>query len=89
MMMMMMVMMIMMIMMMMMISCCYVQDADVSIRQRALELIYQLVNDQNVVSLTAEMLNYLVVAGTAAEQKANLAAKIMQIVEKVMMMVIW
>jgi len=34
----------------------------VSIRQRALELIYQLVNEQNVVALTAELLNYLIVA---------------------------
>ena len=33
-----------------------------SIRQRALELIYQLVNEQNVVALTAELLNYLIVA---------------------------
>jgi AP-1 complex subunit gamma-1 len=35
------------------------KDGDISIRQRALELIYQLVNDQNVVFLTAELLNYL------------------------------
>ena len=56
------------------------KDGDISIRQRALELIYQLVNDQNVVFLTAEMLNYLVIANT--EQKASLVSKIMQLVEK-------
>lgn len=56
------------------------KDPDVSIRQRALELIYQLVNDQNVVMLTAELLNYLVVA--ASEHKSDLISKIMSTVEK-------
>lgn len=56
------------------------KDPDVSIRQRALELIYQLVNEQNVVALTGELLNYLIVAQT--EHKANLASKIIQIAEK-------
>ena len=36
------------------------KDPDISIRQRALELIYHLVNGENVESLTAELLNYLV-----------------------------
>merc|ERR1719223_1297121 len=40
------------------------KDPDISIRQRALELIYQLVNEQNVVVLTTELLNYLIVAQT-------------------------
>ena len=44
-----------------------------SIRQRALELIYQLVNDQNVVALTTELLNYLVVA--ISEQKGDLISR--------------
>lgn len=56
------------------------KDPDVSIRQRALELIYQLVNEQNVVALTTELLNYLIVAQT--EHKANLVSKVIQIVEK-------
>ena len=56
------------------------KDPDISIRQRALELIFQLVNDQNVVSLTNELLNYLVVA--QAEHKAALVSKIVQILEK-------
>lgn len=56
------------------------KDPDVSIRQRALELIYQLVNDQNVVALTGELLNYLIVA--QSDHKINLASKIVQIAEK-------
>lgn len=56
------------------------KDPDISIRQRALELIFQLVNDQNVVSLTNELLNYLIVA--QAEHKAALVSKIVQILEK-------
>jgi AP-1 complex subunit gamma-1 len=56
------------------------KDPDVSIRQRALELIYQLVNEQNVVALTSELLNYLIV--TQADHKPNLASKIVQIAEK-------
>lgn len=56
------------------------KDADVSIRQRALELIFQLVNEQNVISLTTELLNYLIIAQT--DQKLTLTSKIMQIVEK-------
>lgn len=56
------------------------KDPDISIRQRALDLIYQLVNDQNVVLLTTELLNYLVVAQT--DHKVSLSSKIMQIVEK-------
>ena len=56
------------------------KDPDISIRQRALELIYQLVNEQNVVSLTAELLNYLVVA--QSEHKGGLVSKVIQIVEK-------
>lgn len=56
------------------------KDPDVSIRQRALELIYQLTNEKNVVDLMREMLNYLVVATT--EQKPALCSKIMDTVDK-------
>lgn len=56
------------------------KDPDISIRQRALELIYQLVNEQNVIVLTTELLNYLIVAQT--EHKASLVSKVIQIVEK-------
>lgn len=56
------------------------KDPDISIRQRALELIYQLVNEQNVVILTTELLNYLIVAQT--EHKGSLVSKVIAIVEK-------
>lgn len=36
------------------------QDPDISIRRRALELIYAIVNESNIRSLAREMLNYLV-----------------------------
>ena len=38
------------------------KDPDISIRQRALELTYQLVDANNIVELVRELLNYLVVA---------------------------
>jgi AP-1 complex subunit gamma-1 len=56
------------------------KDADISIRSRALELIYQLVNESNVQILTTELLNYLIVANS--DQKSNLVSKILQIIEK-------
>ena len=36
-----------------------VKDADVSIRRRALELVYALVNQDNIQALTTELLDYL------------------------------
>jgi AP-1 complex subunit gamma-1 len=56
------------------------KDDDISIRQRALEIIYQLVNDQNVVFLTAELLNYLIIAHI--DHKVSLVSQIMKLVEK-------
>ncbi|KAJ1449948.1 adaptin N terminal region-domain-containing protein [Pelagophyceae sp. CCMP2097] len=56
------------------------KDPDVSIRQRALELTYQLVDAANVRELTREMLNYLVVA--PVDHRAALCSKIMTVVEK-------
>ncbi|CAN0263084.1 unnamed protein product, partial [Ectocarpus sp. 8 AP-2014] len=56
------------------------KDPDISIRQRALELIHQLVNESTVVSLTREMLNYLVVA--MPEHKAQLCDKITAAAER-------
>jgi len=52
----------------------YVQDADVSIRKRALELVYLLVNDTNVKPLTKELVDYLEVSDQ--EFKEDLTAKI-------------
>lgn len=40
-----------------------VKDADVSIRKRALDLVYALVNENNIKTLTNELLEYLEVGG--------------------------
>jgi AP-1 complex subunit gamma-1 len=56
------------------------QDADVSIRKRALELVYLLVNDTNVKPLTKELVDYLEVSDQ--DFKDDLTAKICSIVEK-------
>ncbi|CAN6179180.1 unnamed protein product [Urochloa humidicola] len=57
-----------------------VKDADVSIRKRALELVYLLVNDTNVKPLTKELVDYLEVSDP--DFKEDLTAKICSIVEK-------
>lgn len=56
------------------------KDPDISIRQRALELIYHLVNDDNVESLTAELLNYLVLC--PREHRSDICARVLRVVEK-------
>lgn len=56
------------------------KDSDISIRQRALELIFQLVNEQNVESLSAELLNYLVIAHS--EHKASIVSRLMEVIER-------
>jgi AP-1 complex subunit gamma-1 len=58
----------------------FFQDADVSIRKRALELVYLLVNDANAKSLTKELVDYLEVSDQ--DFKDDLTAKICSIVEK-------
>ncbi|XP_077237790.1 AP-1 complex subunit gamma-2-like [Tasmannia lanceolata] len=57
-----------------------VKDLDASIRKRALELIFLLVNDSNVKPLTKDLIEYLEVSD--AEFKGDLTAKICSIVEK-------
>lgn len=57
-----------------------VKDSDASIRKRALELVFLLVNDSNVKPLTKELLEYLEVSDP--EFKGDLTAKICSIVEK-------
>uniref|UniRef100_A0A0D6R6I1 AP-1 complex subunit gamma n=1 Tax=Araucaria cunninghamii TaxID=56994 RepID=A0A0D6R6I1_ARACU len=57
-----------------------VKDSDASIRKRALELAFLLVNDTNVKPLTKELLEYLEVSDP--EFKSDLTAKICSIVEK-------
>ena len=56
------------------------QDSDASIRKRALELVYLLVNETNVKPLTKELIDYLEVSDQ--EFKGDLTAKICSIVEK-------
>ena len=56
------------------------KDPDISIRQRALELIYHLVNDENVETLTAELLNYLVLC--PREHRSDICGRILKVVEK-------
>lgn len=58
------------------------KDADISIRRRALDLIYALVNTNNVRALARELLNYLVLASSDAEFKADLTEKICIVVER-------
>ncbi|KAG2434067.1 hypothetical protein HXX76_007795 [Chlamydomonas incerta] len=57
-----------------------VKDADVSIRRRALELVYSLVNEANIRTLTRELLDYLAVSD--AEFKPDLTAKICMLIQR-------
>mmetsp|Transcript_1886 Transcript_1886/g.2745 ORF Transcript_1886/g.2745 Transcript_1886/m.2745 type:complete len:970 (+) Transcript_1886:117-3026(+) len=56
------------------------KDPDITIRQRALELIYHLVNKDNVESLTAELLNYLVLC--PREHRGDICARVLRVVDK-------
>jgi AP-1 complex subunit gamma-1 len=56
------------------------KDPDISIRQRALELIYHLVNNENVETLTAELLNYLVLC--PREHRVDICTRVLRVVEK-------
>ncbi|CAK7333633.1 unnamed protein product [Dovyalis caffra] len=64
-----------------------VKDSDASIRKRALELVYLLVNETNVKALTKELIDYLEVSDQ--EFKGDLTAKICSIVEKFSPEKIW
>nr|KAJ0206631.1 hypothetical protein LSAT_V11C500297470 [Lactuca sativa] len=57
-----------------------VKDSDASIRKRALELVYLLVNGTNVKPLTKELIDYLHVSDQ--DFKGDLTEKICSIVEK-------
>eukprot|EP00878_Enallax_costatus_P013642 GHUV01014265.1.p1 GENE.GHUV01014265.1~~GHUV01014265.1.p1 ORF type:complete len:761 (+),score=273.69 GHUV01014265.1:204-2486(+) len=57
-----------------------VKDADVSIRRRALELVYSLVNEGNIRNLTRELLDYLAVCD--GEFKPDLTAKIATLIQR-------
>lgn len=56
------------------------KDPDVSIRQRALELIYHLVNEENVEMLVAELLNYLVVC-EPRQDRTEICSRVLQVVQ--------
>ncbi|KAF7809272.1 AP-1 complex subunit gamma-2-like isoform X1 [Senna tora] len=64
-----------------------VKDADASIRRRALELVYVLVNESNVKPLTKELIDYLEVSDQ--DFKGDLTAKICSIVTKFSPEKIW
>ncbi|XP_052184835.1 AP-1 complex subunit gamma-2-like [Diospyros lotus] len=64
-----------------------VKDSDASIRKRALELVYLLVNETNVKPLTKELIEYLEVSDQ--EFKGDLTAKICSIVERFSSEKIW
>lgn len=57
-----------------------VKDLDASIRKRALELVYVLVNESNVKPLTKELIDYLEVSDQ--DFKGDLTAKICSLVKK-------
>ncbi|CAJ1931490.1 unnamed protein product [Sphenostylis stenocarpa] len=64
-----------------------VKDSDASIRKRALELVYVLVNDTNVKPLAKELIDYLEVSDH--DFRADLTAKICSIVAKFSPEKIW
>jgi len=56
------------------------KDPDVSIRTRSLDLIFKLVTDDNVETLTAELLNYLVIS--PAENRVEVCTKVLKVVDQ-------
>lgn len=58
------------------------KDADISIRRRALDLIYALVKENNVKPLVKELLNYLALTSGDADFKTDLTEKICQVAER-------
>jgi len=58
------------------------KDADISIRRRALDLIYALVTKNNVKALAKELLNYLSLTSGDIEFKSDLTDKICLVVDR-------
>lgn len=58
------------------------KDADISIRRRALDLIYALVTKSNVKALIKELLNYLALTSGDSEFKTDLTDKICVVAER-------
>jgi AP-1 complex subunit gamma-1 len=55
------------------------KDPDVSIRRRAMDLVYELVNENTVRQLGREMLSYLVMAG--AEERVEICERMTEVIE--------
>jgi AraC-like DNA-binding protein len=58
------------------------KDADISIRRRALDLIYALVTKSNVRALVKELLNYLALTSGDVEFKSDLTDKICLVADR-------
>lgn len=58
------------------------KDADVTIRHRALDLIYALTNEENIKDLVSDLLKYLDMSASEPDFQQDLAAKICMVVEK-------
>lgn len=58
------------------------KDSDISIRRRALDLIYALVTKNNVEALVKELLNYLALTSGDQEFKSDLTDKICMVAER-------
>jgi len=56
------------------------KDADISIKKRALDVAYALVNEENIKSMTKELLNYLLVAEPSF--KEDLCSRLCLVVER-------
>lgn len=63
------------------------KDVDISIRRRALELIYALVNKQNIRTLARELINFLMVADY--EFRSDLTTKICSVTERFSPNIAW
>jgi len=56
------------------------KDADISIKKRALDVAYALVNEENIKSMTKELLNYLLVAEPSF--KEDLCGRLCMVVDR-------
>ncbi|ETO25133.1 clathrin-adaptor gamma chain [Reticulomyxa filosa] len=58
------------------------KDADITIRTRALDLIYALTNEENIVDLVQDLLKFCDMSSNEPEFQQDLAAKICMVVER-------
>ena len=57
------------------------KDGDITIRRRALDLVYALTNNENIESLTRDLLGFLILSSGEPEFQQELASKICMVVE--------